>query len=80
MATTIAAPPSGAAGGRWAGIRHAIKVNTSLRIDPEVFMLAKVAAELKGLSLNVYFERAIQEATERDVPADHPARTEEGAA
>ena len=33
-------------------------------------------AELRGLSLNVYFERAIQEATERDVPADHPARAE----
>lgn len=78
MATSIE-PRASAAGGRWAGIRHAIKVNTSLRIDPEVFMLAKVAAELKGLSLNVYFERAIQEATERDVPADHPARTEEAA-
>lgn len=78
MAATTAAPPSaGAAGGRWAGIRHAIKVNTSLRIDPEVFMLAKVAAELRGLSLNVYFERAIQEATDRDVPADHPARAED---
>jgi hypothetical protein len=76
MATSIE-PRAAPTGGRWAGIRHAIKVNTSLRIDPEVFMLAKVAAELKGLSLNVYFERAIQEATARDVPADHPARVEE---
>ena len=42
-------------------------------------MLAKVAAELKGLSLNVYFERH-QEATARDVPADHPARTRSGSA
>lgn len=76
MASTVAPPPS--ATGRWAGIRHAVKVNTSLRIDPDVFMLAKVAAESRGLSLNIYFERAIQEATERDVPADHPARAEAG--
>ena len=72
-ATAPAAPPA-ANGGRWAGIRHAVKVNTSLRIDPDVFMLSKVAAEAQGLSLNVYFEKAIAAATERDVPADHPAR------
>lgn len=71
MAQTVA-PPAG----RWAGIRHAVKVNTSLRIDPDVFMLAKVAAEGRGVSLNIYFERAITEATDRDVPADHPARAQ----
>ena len=70
-------PASPAQGGRWAGIRHAVKVNTSLRIDPDVFMLAKVAAEAQGISLNVYFEKAIGRATDVDVPANHPVRAQQ---
>lgn len=78
MAATITpnAPPTAGPGGRWAGIRHAVKVNTSLRIDPDVFMLAKAAAERRGMSLNIYFERAISEACDRDIPAGDPVRAQ----
>jgi hypothetical protein len=40
-------------------------------------MLAKVAAEAQGVSLNVYFEQAISRATDEDVPANHPVRLQQ---
>jgi hypothetical protein len=46
--------------GRWSGIRHAVKVNTSLRVDPDVFLHARKAADLEAVSLNLYFEQAIR--------------------
>jgi len=73
MAVNAPAAPAGPAPrSQWARVRHAVKVNTSLRIDPDVFVAAKIASEEQGISLNQYFERAIGEATDRDVPADHP--------
>jgi hypothetical protein len=66
MTATTAPPTEGelkaqAAGdARWGRIRHALKVNTSLRINPDVFADAKEWAEAEGLSLNQYFEEAIR--------------------
>lgn len=66
MSATIAEPTEGevkaqAAGdARWGRIRHALKVNTSLRINPDVFADAKEWADQEGLSLNQYFEEAIR--------------------
>ena len=45
---------------RWGRIRHALKVNTSLRINPDVFADAREWADAEGLSLNGYFEEAIR--------------------
>lgn len=64
--TTAAAPTDGevkaeASGdARWSRIRHALKVNTSLRINPDVFADAREWADAEGLSLNQYFEEAIR--------------------
>lgn len=66
MTATAPAPTEGevkaqAAGdARWGRIRHALKVNTSLRINPDVFADAKEWADAEGLSLNQYFEEAIR--------------------
>lgn len=49
---------------RWGRIRHALKVNTSLRINPDVFADAKEWADAEGLSLNQYFEEAIRDRNE----------------
>jgi hypothetical protein len=45
---------------RWGRIRHALKVNTSLRITPDVFADAREWSDVEGLSLNQYFEEAIR--------------------
>jgi len=65
MATTTAAADAAekieATGDdRWGRIRHALKVNTSLRINPDVFADAREWSDAEGLSLNGYFEEAIR--------------------
>ena len=65
---------------RWGRIRHALKVNTSLRINPDVFADAREWADAEGLSLNQYFEEAIrarnaQNKANPPVPGRRPATT-----
>lgn len=65
--TTATAPPTegemkaeSTGDERWGRIRHALKVNTSLRINPDVFADAREWSDAEGLSLNQYFEEAIR--------------------
>lgn len=61
---------------RWGRIRHALKVNTSLRINPDVFADAREWADAEGLSLNQYFEEAIKARNAENAanPPERPRR------